>query len=47
MSRSPSSWYFGTITPMLPIMLVESAYTLCPEQSTKYPPEAAKSLAKV
>lgn len=46
-SSNPSSSYFGTMTPILPIMLVLSATTWCPLHSTKYPPDAARSFAKV
>jgi hypothetical protein len=35
------------ITPILPMMLVVSAYTLWPVDKIKYPPEAATSWAKV
>lgn len=45
--RNPSSWYFARTTPILPTILVLSAYTLWPEDRTKYPPEAARSFAKL
>jgi hypothetical protein len=47
MVNSPSSCTLGMITPMFPTMLVLSATTCCPLHSTKYPPDAAISLANV
>ena len=46
-SKSPRSFSFWKMTPMLPTMLDLSAITWSPADRTMYPPDAATSRAKV